>query len=236
MSGETVLPIGGWLNMIGGKIVGINLIIEGSDGNYRIEGDATYIPQPIEPEPITAPPMTLYSQRDERWRYIEYAPGYTLGGSGCYITCVAMIASLAGSVEEPPQVANELRRVGCFGEADPELLTHPEKIPDAYPLLGFYGWYDWHKTQADKNLFFDELRKGPVITEVDFRPTTQKFNQHFVVALEWNEEKNDVLIADPWDGTKCYLLERYRLVWYSLGVTKPFESAICGMRLLRPKE
>lgn len=192
--------------------------------------DNVAVMTPGGPQPTNQPPMTLYSQRDPRWSNLVYAGGETFGGAGCFTCCVAMIASLAGSVEDPPQVSEELQRVGCFSGA---YLNRPELIPQAYPGLRYDGTHLWHKTHADIDLFFAELRKGPVITEVDFRPTTKEFNQHFVIALEWNEEKDDLLIADPWDGQECYLLERYRLVWYSLGTVKPFESAICGMRLLR---
>jgi len=235
MPGDTILPFGGNITISGGRLVSGKGVIESDSGyqSYVIEFGE---PQAIEPIVPTTPQMTLYSQNDPRWKYKEYAPGYTFGAAGCYVTCVAMVASLTGSIEEPPQVADELRRVGCFNAEAPELLSKPNKIPEAYPGLGFYGWYDWHKTAADTALFFAELAKGPVFTEVDFRPTTKEFNQHVVVALEWDEAKNDLVIADPWDGTRCYLLERYKLVWYSLGDERPFESAICGMRLLRLKD
>lgn len=182
------------------------------------------------PQPTIQPPLTLYSQRDPRWKDLVYAGGQTFGEAGCFVTCVAMVASLAGSCEEPPQVAEELERVGCFSEA---YLDRPELIPQAYPGLRYDGTHKWHDTHADTDLFFDALREGPVITEVDFRPTTREFNQHFVVALEWDEVRNDLLIADPWDGQRAYLLERYRLAWYALAEVKRFESAICGVRLLR---
>jgi len=53
---------------------------------------------PVDPPPPPEPSvvMTAYSQKDPRWRNIVFAGGKTLGAAGCYVTCVAMIASLAG--------------------------------------------------------------------------------------------------------------------------------------------
>jgi len=170
--------------------------------------------------------VMLYSQRDPRWRNLIYAGGLTFAAAGCYVTAVAMILSLAGYGDEPPIVAAKLREAGCFSGA---LLTRPDGIPAAYPTMRYDGAVLWHKVAADLEKFKAELSKGPVIIEVDFVPPTAKFNQHFVVAERLTSDGNDLVIADPWDGTRTKLLERYAKDSWDLG------RALYGMRLLRVK-
>lgn len=168
--------------------------------------------------------VTLFSQRDPRWRDEVYAGGLTFSQAGCYVTCVTMIVSLAGYDDDPPEVARKLREAGIFSGA---LLAHPNKIPEIYPRLGYAGTVRWHKVPADMERFGKELEKGPAIIEVDFRPPTAKFDQHFVVAEQLTVTGKDLVIADPWDGTRTKLLERYAKDDWDLA------RALYGMRLLR---
>jgi hypothetical protein len=178
------------------------------------------------------PEMALYSQRNPMWRYQPYAGGVSFGRAGCYTVAVAMIVSLAGYDDTPPAVARKMREAGCYSGA---YLTRPDRIPDAYPELRYDGPVDvstdgplrWHHSEADMARFREELERGPVITEVDFRPGGA-FNQHFVVCEHFTEN-GDVVIADPWDGTRRELLDRYSPTWghWDLG------RGIYGVRLLR---
>jgi hypothetical protein len=192
----------------------------------------------IEQTPAIAPVVgpgygiTPYSQNDPRWKHEVYAGGTTFGTAGCYVTCVAMIASLTGSLDTPPIIADALFRANCFVG---NLLIWPENIPQACPGLTYHGTEMWHDRPADLDAVWAELRLGPTILEVDFRPTTREFNQHFVIGLWHDEGTDDIAIIDPWDGARVGLLERYELVWYALG-TDDLKSAICGMRLLRIKK
>ena len=184
--------------------------------------------------PDDAPAMTLYSMRDRRWRDQVYAGGVTFGEAGCYITCVAMIASIAGVVDEPPEVAWRLRKALCF---DGAYLTRPQNIPIEYPYLRYDGPMDvthdgelrWHDCIADIGRVRAELEDGPVIMEVDFIPVTKGFNQHFVVAEAMTPDGDDILIADPWDGSCTRLLERYALPEHEWKLAR----AVYGLRLLR---
>lgn len=176
---------------------------------------------------VLGPSLTLYSQRDPRWRNLIYAGGLTFGAAGCYVTAVTMVLGLAGYRDDPPTVAAKLREADCF--AGP-LLTKPEKIPTAYPRMRYDGLARWHRIAADLEEFEIELSKGPIIIEVDFVPPTAKFNQHFVVAERLTPDGKDLMIADPWDGMRTQLLQRYARDHWSL------ERALYGMRLLRVKE
>lgn len=182
--------------------------------------------------------MACYSQRDPVWRDKVYAGGVTFGTAGCYIVAVADVLSLAGYTDEPPEVARKLREAGCFDSPEyPSYLTRPDRIPDAYPLMQYDGPVDvskdgplrWHDGPADMERVWAELRKGPIIAEIDFITATPKFNQHFIVLTEWDEAINDIKIADPWTGTRGYLLKRYG------GPGWTFKRAIYGLRLLRMK-
>ena len=174
---------------------------------------------------VLGPSLTLYSQRDPRWRNLVYAGGLTFAAAGCYVTAVAMVLSLAGYEDDPPAVAAKLRKAGCFSGA---LLTRPDKIPQAYPLMRYDGAALWHKVAADMEEFKIELSKGSMIIEVDYQPGGP-FNQHFVLCLGWADDGKDLIIADPWDGVKTKLLTRYAQDHWDLG------RALYGMRLLRAK-
>jgi len=172
---------------------------------------------------VLGPSLTLYSQRDPRWRNLVYAGGLTFAAAGCYVTAVAMMLSLTGYEDDPPTVAAKLREAGCFSGA---LLTRPDRIPVAYPLMRYDGAALWHKVAADLEEFEIELSKGPVIIEVDYQPGGP-FNQHFVVAERFTPDGKDLMICDPWDGVRTQLLTRYAQDHWDLG------RALYGMRLLR---
>ena len=177
---------------------------------------------------LTPVHLTAYSQRDPRWRDKIYAGDVTFGQAGCYVTCVAMIASGAGYIDTPPKVAENLRKAGCFSGA---FLSHPDRIPDMYPLLKWDGRRDWRNTPADLNFLSDYLKSHCTILEVEFRPggAMPPEDQHFVVALRFTDDGEDLIILDPWDGAETRLLRRYAQKHWNL------ERAIYGMRMLRIK-
>ena len=172
--------------------------------------------------------ITLYSQTDPRWKDQIYSGTKTFGQAGCYVTAVAMMASLAGYSDDPPEVARKLREAGVFSGA---LLTRPDRIPDAYPKLVWYGRYDWRKVSAKLEILRAWLKYGPVIIETEFRPggVQPPTDQHFVVAEKITPDGKDLIILDPWDGTRVPLLQRYALDDWDL------TRAIYGVRMLLPE-
>ena len=131
---------------------------------------------------------------------------------------------LAGYAHTPPEVASELIDAGCFTGA---LLTHPERVQDAFPAVHYDGSHRWHNSPADMDVVFAELEKGPTIAEVDFQWQTQPLNQHFVVLLRPTDDRLDIWIADPWDGSRVRLLQKYAGEYWDLART------IYGLRLFR---
>jgi len=177
----------------------------------------------------TEPTLTLYSQRDPRWRDIEYVPGFPFGTKGCLVTAVTMIASYAGYIETPPEVAAKLRGFDCFVGGE---LSRPQNIPKAYPKLDWQGRIDWRDEPADIPALLDYVDQCPTIIEVDAHPggTPPPKDAHFVVAIGYTEDESDLWIADPWDGSETLLLERYALTYWDLA------RAVFGVRLLRVDE
>ena len=170
--------------------------------------------------------MALYSQRDPVWRNTVYAAGRTIGQVGCYVVCVAMVASLAGYEDKPPEVAAKLRDAGVFSGA---MLSRPDRIPHAYPRLVWDGSLNWRQAGANLPRLRSELAAGPAIVEVEFKPGGARppQDQHFVVAERFTGDGRDLVVVDPWDGTRTQLLRRYALDNWDLG------RAVYGMRLLR---
>ena len=185
------------------------------------------------PDYAPPPALTPYSQRDPLWRDYEYAHNYippaTLGRYGCYITCVAMLASLAGYDDTPPQVAAKLTAARAFTGSQ---LDHPERVTAAYPRLKWIESVNWRAKPADLARLSRELTAGPVILEVEFKPggATPPTDQHFVLAQGLTPDGCDLHIIDPWDGASTNLLERYALDNWNLA------RAIYGARIFKVGE
>jgi hypothetical protein len=167
-----------------------------------------------------------WSQRDPIYRNEIFAGYLRFETDGCYVCSVSDIVTLAGYEDNPVEVARKLNLHHCF---DGALLTHPERIPHAYPLLEYGGTHRWHHGDADMDVVWSELERGPVIAEVDFQWRTQALNQHFVALVEPTTDRLDAWIHDPWDGSVVRLLQKY--AWESWDLAR----AIYGLRLLRIK-
>lgn len=203
----------------------------GSSCKHEIIGGWWLVWQLVGKDPIEGADvgMRRFCQRDPRWRDFVFAGGKTIGQKGCYLCCAAMIASLAGYPDSPPDLALGFERAGVFSGAD---LQYPERISLVYELLRYDGAIDWRSAPADLDRLQEELERGPVILEVEFiaggeRPPQ---DQHFVLAISFTKNAQDVIIVDPWDGWERSLLDRYAMEGWDLA------RAIYGMRLLRVVE
>jgi len=167
------------------------------------------------------------SQRDPLWRNEVFAGGLRFETDGCYVCCYSYMTQLAGYVHTPPQVASELRYAGCFTGA---LFARPDLAQNAFPAVRYDGSRRWHDGPANMDVIFAELEKGPTIAEVDFQWQTQTLNQHFVVLLRPTNDRSDIWIADPWDGSTVRLLLKYA------GESWNLSRCIYGLRLFRAVE
>jgi len=184
------------------------------------------------PEPtIPRYPMRRFLQGDPLWGWEKLLnSNYTIRAEGCALCCAAMIASQVDR-EINPKIFNDL--VKGHHMQDNGLLIW-EAAADVIPGLVFDGPANrsaegpliWRTGAADMDRVRAELAKGPVIVQVDYRPGG-KLNSHFVVAMGWTEDGEDIVINDPMDGRALTLLTAYGQPGWSLART------IYGLRLLR---
>jgi len=155
--------------------------------------------------------VTPYSQNNPRWARQRYAAKLTFAQAGCYVCCVAMLNTLTGSKDTPPQVAAKMREAGCFNG---EMLSKPQNIPLAYPMLEWpVGAYRNRSNSVITDLEWAMIQSkilmdGAFILKVDYKPDNGVFNMHFVLAIELHGD-DDLVILDPIDGQRSTLLERY---------------------------
>lgn len=184
-------------------------------------------------------PFQVFSQRDPEWRGDQLGPdpdGGTLGNLGCAVSVAAMIAASAGLETDPRQLNAWLtEHDGYFaGSQDgPRNLLSWQAVANRWPVLQWNGKRVWRAVPAQMDKVREALRWGPVIAEVDFDNTDRDVDQHFVVLLE-EQGDDEMLIADPWDGEKVGLVERYYNPEWQAPQGK-VARVITGVRLLRAR-
>lgn len=142
-------------------------------------------------------------QRDERWRSAPMGGKnckHTIGSAGCYLTCLAMAQRLMGiredatpvTVDEALSAANGYYADGCL-----PLWSAIQKVLG----IRISGGPGWPEGRIRKH-----LQSGLAMAEVRLNNS-----QHFVLIHD-----TDLNAADPWDGRRIALYERYRPVGYRL--------------------
>lgn len=166
----------------------------------RIETLVDPAPTPIPaPTPAPAPVFKLVplSQRDPRWRDVQLGFSHlTIGGYGCYLTCLAMLTG-----KTPIEVNDILRAERCFFGPDLALIDSA-KAARALNISFFGIQYDINK----------EPSWYPNIKEVDMSPAPGK-QQHFVVRFKDTDGKKKII--DPWTG-RIQAIGFYPFVSYRL--------------------
>lgn len=139
--------------------------------------------------------MTILSQRDPRWKNTPLGTspdGQTIGGYGCTITCLAMLAGLT-----PDEVNRRLNAVPKDGNGNTGyaqgVLLYWLRIKEAIPWLNF-SWrgysYDNEKVKAAI------AKNGGCLVEVDFDGTPRTDDRHWVLYIGGGK------MYDPWTGTE----------------------------------
>ena len=202
---------------------------------YVATGNVLFLGEAPDPAPVVTPEIEpnwqdigRYSQNDPLWKDLTYAGGTTFGSAGCFVVCVAMLAQASepDALLTPPEVARALRNVGVFND---NLLSNPQRIPDAFPGLSWAGSVHYRTEAADMEYIAAELVNGPVIAEVAFDPHKRpQESQHFVLIMSVDLEADTAMIADPWDGElKELTTSRYALPGWKAS------RIITGLRLVR---
>jgi hypothetical protein len=128
------------------------------------------------------------SQRDIRWKNVPLGfSDLTIGGYGCTITCIAMIAGL-----NPDEVNARLKAVNGFASGS---LVIWSKIKEAIPWLEF----EWRGYSYDNERVKGAVEEyGACLVEVDFdsNKISTPNDKHWVLYVG-NQE-----MIDPWTGAK----------------------------------
>lgn len=187
-----------------------------------------------------APSFPAYWQRNPQWAGNRLGPdagGGTLGGSGCAVTCAAMMATATGCVVRPDELNKWLSEHGGYGRARvgwPRNLILWAKVAEFCPALEWRGKVQWGAGGGDAAVIARAMMdRGPVIAEVDFDYTDMDVDQHFVVLLRWLGA-DEMEIVDPWTGQRGGLVSRYFNPGWSAPKGK-VARCVTGLRLLQPR-
>jgi hypothetical protein len=162
------------------------------------------LPPAVEPEPSN---VIAYSQRDPLWAAKRLLPSYaTMGGSGCLVTSIAMKATEYDQGVTPGNLCDCLCANGGFN-SDGGLLFY--QVDDCLPWLQFRGYTLWADT-ANMAMVEAALARGSTIVKVDFYPSTEPIDSHFVYVSGWTDAGHtDLAIIDPWTGERTTLMTKY---------------------------
>jgi hypothetical protein len=132
--------------------------------------------------------MEILSQRDIRWKNIRIgSSNSTLGGYGCTLTCLAMLAGTT-----PDIINDKLNKAGGFS-VDRIIWTsiNNTDLPISFPDMGRYYSYDNDKV---KKAISDN---GGCLVEVDFDGIVLTPNdRHWILYVGGGKAH------DPWTGTE----------------------------------
>ena len=145
--------------------------------------------------------VPLWSQQDPRWSALHLGGGaYTMAGSGCAVTCCAMVAAYFGSEKDPGELC---RSLGANGGLDSQGRMYWEKVPSAAGgTIIYVGRWDYAGT-ADLARINAELDADyPVIAEVSFQGSS-----HYVVLT--GREGSTYRMNDPGYAGETTLNARY---------------------------
>ncbi|MDQ3098901.1 MAG: C39 family peptidase [bacterium] len=137
----------------------------------------------------------LQSQNDERWKYTSLGTSKTtLGNYGCLITCISSLLTYFGISTQPDKYNEWL--IKNNGYKDGNLYYWSSIGRYSANRVALYARHDVKGLNSShRELIDQEIANGrPVVMQVDFYPTTDYPDMHWVVYL------GDGLAMDPWNG------------------------------------
>jgi hypothetical protein len=81
--------------------------------------------------------------------------------------------------------------------------------------MEFVSYTKWTDTAADMDRITEALARNPQVVQVDFVPGG-RLDSHFVLALGFTDDGQDMNIIDPWTGKRTRLLGAYGLATWDL--------------------
>jgi hypothetical protein len=195
---------------------------------YEDNKQVVFLPKLVQECTECLPLNITYSQRDSRWAadVLGQNTGHdkTIGNYGCLLTAYNMQAVFLGLTTDTPRQFNiRMRNAGAF--SGPYL--NPGALANAFPTQIQYNGY-LSRGETLNNRIKSYIDTGyPVPVEVDFRPETAQWDQHWVLVIGYNAD--DFYIVDPWHGDKLWLSTRYNIsgndilqgVFYTRRTTTP---------------
>lgn len=130
--------------------------------------------------------MTIYNQRDPRWKNQKFGKDATIGKYGCTLTTIAMILDIT-----PDKVAKRLDEVGAFvnGKGGKGNLLDWSKLHEAFPQIT----YVLRKSPYNNT---DVKNNTPCLVVTDFDGNPKTNGQHWVLFI------GNKKLWDPWTGTE----------------------------------
>ena len=138
--------------------------------------------------------LKRYSQQDPQWKSqpLGFDNSSAMGGYGCLLTSMAMVASVYGFTDTPDSLNNKMKNVSGFQGA----YVIPYLIAKALPGMIYRNYIECQNQPAPLAEIDAYLNQGkPVIVEVDFSPK-EGLQNHWIVL--YAKSGSDYLIADPW--------------------------------------
>lgn len=149
--------------------------------------------------------VPIFGQRDPKWANKPLGSSTsTLGGYGCLVTCLAMLAKYYGKDTDPDRLNTALKNINGF--ANGNLYKWYEGITKLYTDVTITKLQNCPNplTTTDFNAIKAEIDAGrPVILQVDFIPATSTVDMHFVLLVGY--EGDTYWVNDPWYGDKANL-------------------------------
>lgn len=153
--------------------------------------------------------VPILSQRDPKWasQRLGTVDGTTIGGYGCIITCMTMLANYYGHNLTPADMDNWLTDNQGYVQGN---LYRNDAFGREFTDCKFNNVIFCTGVSAPLSLIDDSLRKGfPVVVMVDFdHDPTDGIQTHFFLIIG-REDNGDYIINDPWYGDQVYLIARY---------------------------
>lgn len=147
--------------------------------------------------------VTPYSQNDVRWKNVRLGTSSTtIGWNGCLISCIAMTLKYYGFDYTPATLNTYLTEHNGYDQGN---LLWWGRVPH----LIIATWIDCMDIPAPLDKIDAELALGrPCIVHVDFIPSTNIINDHYVT-IDGKLGADDYHMIDPFDGFVGSFKSRY---------------------------
>lgn len=171
------------------------------------------------------------SQRNYLWSWMRLGnTRSSIYWYGCYFISLFMFFSSKGFIYSLVNLLNSLKKSGGFSGDQ----INPSGVLSLLGRDWKYERKDWETKPAEMGVIQELIDSGyPVITKVDFNPSTRNIDGHFVLVTGYvltNGKITDLYANDPWTG-KEILLNQY----YPYLKSHKIENAVMGLRIYRRK-